>query len=130
LIARIAAETAAGHTNLTGEAVTATLTWLQRRDGEDNRALLQAEMARMSDEIRQRSFEALAAEGGTSKDGSLSRALFFRADAALALSEALNRDVAEAADHSASRASRLGLTDDDGLRLVILQRCAHRIRWG
>ncbi len=72
LIARIAAETAARHTSLTGEAVTATLTWLQRRDGEDKRALLQAEMARMSDEIRQRSFEALAAEGGTSSDGSLS----------------------------------------------------------
>jgi hypothetical protein len=87
-------------------------------------------MARLSEEIRQRSFEALAAEGGTISAGSLSRALFFRADAALALSEALDRDVAEAAYRSVSRASRLGLAEDDGLRLVILHRCVDRIRWG
>lgn len=130
LIARIAAETAVRHTSLTGEAVTATLAWLQRRDGEDERARLQIEMARLSEEIRQRSFEALAAEGRTSSDGSLSRLLFFRANAAWALSEALESDVTEAAYNSVSRASLLGLAEDDGLRLVILQRCAHRIRWG
>jgi hypothetical protein len=130
LIARVAAETAVRHTRLVGEAVAPTLAWLQHRSGEEDRARLEAEMARLSDEIRRRSFEAQKMEGGISSEGSLSGALFRQADAALALSEALNRDLAEAADRAVSRASRLGLSEDDSLRLIVLQRCIHRIRLG
>jgi len=129
-IARVAAETAVRHTGLDGDSVTATVAWLDHRRNEEQRAWLQAEMARLSNEMRQRSFEAQKAEGGTSVEGSQSRTLFRQADAALALSEALGDDVMEAAYRSVSRASRLGLSEDDGLRLTILQRCAHRIRWG
>ena len=130
LIARIAAETAVRHTGLSGGSVAATLAWLEHRRTEGGRARLQDEMTQLSNEIRQHSFQALEDEGGTSAPGSRSQALFRQADAALALSEALEDDVAEAAGRSVSRASRLGLSEDDGLRLIILQRCAHRIRWG
>jgi hypothetical protein len=131
LIARIAAETAVRHTGLSGESVTATLAWLGERRDESDRARLQVEMARMSEDIRRRSFEAQTAEGGPSLvEGAPSLALFRQADAALALSEALDDDAAEAASKSVSRASILGLSEDDGLRLIVLQRCAHRIRYG
>jgi hypothetical protein len=128
LIVRIAAEISVRQTGLSGDSVTEALAWLEDRRDEDARVRLQSEMAQLSDAIRQRGFQIMEAEGGSSAPESRSKGIIRQADAALALVGALGDDVARAAFDATFRA--VARDETDGLRLVILQRCVHRIRSG